>query len=369
MKQTLYYILFVLLIFISGWVLADVINLDLISLEGIPPILVLVSVVVTAFLLVILIIKKHRTILKPHRKKIVLFLLLYLLIPYPFLIFHLGSGPLDIKELVLPFSAPFILIETIALSPYILSYSFLEPDWSLGFSDFLTISFFYVVFPFLYPFLLYGFSGWIVSRLENKPEKKSISKLAKGSFVCAVIGLILISGGIWQASSLLGMLGSIFTVLTLFLGITAIVCAVGYKKEPIDKKRIIIPLLISVFTLIIIFTLFPKQRPARNSRIYADMIQLKSTATQIYEENNSNYTKLSCNYNDAMRLICQDLEYQAEMKPIIHSSTTEYCVYIKLYSKNTYVCIDSAGPLRTTTINPSAPGYCTGNTFVCPPGK
>jgi len=92
-----------------------------------------------------------KKLLKPTWKKITLFFLLFLLIPFP-LAPYFGE---DIS--FLPLTAPFALIFTISIL-------LVEQPAFSSLSEFLI----YIVVPILYPFILYIVSSWIISYIERR---------------------------------------------------------------------------------------------------------------------------------------------------------------------------------------------------------
>lgn len=119
--------------------------------------------------------------LKPNWKKIVLFLLLYLVIPYPFLIFYLGEShtPLfsiaGLKEAFQPFSAPSILIHAI---DFYLINGLLSNFTEWASPDFVQIALTLILLPFLWLFLVYFVSCWVISLVEKKRKSENIQNLA-----------------------------------------------------------------------------------------------------------------------------------------------------------------------------------------------
>lgn len=101
-----------------------------------------------------------RGFLKPNCKKIFLFILLYVLIPYPLGLWELPSGmeSLGLRQYFLFFFSPLVLKDSIieifkyGLEPYINVY------WAL-----LSLG-----LPFIWPIIIYLLSCWIISPREGK---------------------------------------------------------------------------------------------------------------------------------------------------------------------------------------------------------
>ena len=110
------------------------------------------------------------------------------------------------------------------------------------------------------------------------------------------------------------------------------------------------------------------QEKARDARAISAMSQIRTSVEVIYDEE-GDYAKINCN-DEKLRLLCDDIEQQVGSKPIIWHSPKgdKYCAYTILNSGEFY-CIDSELTATTTSINPSAPGYCDGSTFICPGTK
>lgn len=110
--------------------------------------------------------------------------------------------------------------------------------------------------------------------------------------------------------------------------------------------------------------LYPSISP--DAKAKSSMAQLQAKAELIKVEDNS-YNNLSCNYDDIIMKLCNDIEKRVGMKPIIHATEDKYCAYINLSVKKGYFyCIDNKGNRGETAIDPASLGYCDGKTFICP---
>lgn len=97
--------------------------------------------------------------LKPKWKKIVLFILLYVFIPYPLGWWELPSeaGTLGLKDLLSHFIGPLALKNDIEISKYVISKYGLGGDGSLFFIP-----------PFIWLIVVYLLSCWIISWKQKK---------------------------------------------------------------------------------------------------------------------------------------------------------------------------------------------------------
>ena len=126
-----------------------------------------------------------------------------------------------------------------------------------------------------------------------------------------------------------------------------------------------ISMAITVIILSILLTsFFLTEASAFDGRIISDMNQMRSEAT-IIELKGDSYLDMSCVGDQEIKSLCDDVEAQAGVKPIIHSSEEAYCAYAVLENKG-YHCIDSNLTSITTYIFPGGEGYCDGTTFSCP---
>jgi hypothetical protein len=105
----------------------------------------------------------------------------------------------------------------------------------------------------------------------------------------------------------------------------------------------------------------PGRDLARDARVKADMAQMRDIAKVIYSEEGS-YKNFSCQYEEKMRLLCNDIEEQINKKPTLYTSEQEYCAYIELKTGRFY-CIDSTRKSEEYGKEPS--NTCNGNAFKC----
>ncbi len=126
-------------------------------------------------------------------------------------------------------------------------------------------------------------------------------------------------------------------------------------KENILKIKI--PYEPSIFN----FGLGSARSKAKDARIQADLSQLRAIAEIIYDDEGS-YLNLKCN-NSEVNTICQDIESQIGINPVIYQSKDKYCAYSKLNQEGYYYCIDSKGSYIKTFV---APNYCKSTSLSCP---
>ncbi len=137
-----------------------------------------------------------------------------------------------------------------------------------------------------------------------------------------------------------------------------------------DKTSIKYILIIAIVALIIAESVGAY---TKIQRAVSDMFQSQSAA-EIMFSNEKSYINFNCNYSD-VKILCDDIEAMVGTKPTIHSSTGEYCAYVKLSKEKEfrgeyygdYWCIDSSlTSIGIKYIDPGNSGYCTGTTFRCP---
>ena len=97
--------------------------------------------------------------LKPNLKKIIVFVLLYLFVPYPLMLWELGTGS-ELRTIFLPFTSPFMLKVAVESIKYGLDI-YQNPSVGLLF----------LVFPFIWLIIVYFLSCWIVVYKEKKRPK------------------------------------------------------------------------------------------------------------------------------------------------------------------------------------------------------
>lgn len=103
----------------------------------------------------------------------------------------------------------------------------------------------------------------------------------------------------------------------------------------------------------------------KNRKISAYMSEIRVPIT-LYEDEKGDYEGLSCEASANLSETCNKIKEVSGVKPTIHSSETKFCVYVKMFDENKYLCLDSDNwKAVETTISPAV-GYCTGTTFICP---
>jgi len=235
----------------------------------------------------------------------------------------------------------------------------------------------------------------------NQP-KMEISKLTRISFICASIGIILVWGIFLGSVLLLNILenvlssevleflnsqtfeavmfyvllvGLVFSVLGLFSGIASIIFHLFKRKggKFFGRGKLIKSFLMSALSLFALFGIFViSPNPPHPSlskeqikpRVESAMAQIRAKA-EIIKDREGGYALLSCDYDQEMWNLCDDIEEHIGSKPTIHSNKEAYCAYIQLDSRE-YYCVDSTLGVKRTTINPAGVNYCDGITFTCP---
>ena len=111
------------------------------------------------------------------------------------------------------------------------------------------------------------------------------------------------------------------------------------------------------------------------SRVTDRMGELRDVAEEIFFNNKNSYTKFNCS-NVTVKPLCDEIRSLAGVQPIIKTSATKYCAYVRLPEISLmpgeigmaveYDCVSNNSSNGPTGIDPSKSGYCTGRTFVCP---
>ena|GEM_PF-1531788 len=111
------------------------------------------------------------------------------------------------------------------------------------------------------------------------------------------------------------------------------------------------------------------QQQTIDSETKLSMDQIKITADSLYK-NSRSYYNVSCQRDKTVKTLCNNIKTNSGKSPVIFQSKSKYCAYVELLTKSgeaaKYVCVDSAGVNKETTVNPGEKGYCTKTTFVCP---
>lgn len=115
---------------------------------------------------------------------------------------------------------------------------------------------------------------------------------------------------------------------------------------------------------IVLFSFNKKTEKVKEIVVMAYMVYIQTKIEMIYSEQKK-YSGLSCESSE-LTYFCDEIKNQIGKKPIIHTSSDNYCFYVKLPSGN-YYCLDSQlKPSEKTSIFPGQSGYCDGVTFNCP---
>jgi len=136
------------------------------------------------------------------------------------------------------------------------------------------------------------------------------------------------------------------------------------------KTKILIGILgmviIAIIILIVLLlpsSIFYGPGVSPDAKAMSAMAQIQVIAELVKTEEKS-YNNLSCNYDDRIRTLCEEVKEQIEMEPVIQKTEDQYCTYIKL-KKGWFYCIDSKGFKKEIDVDPSNFGCCDGITFVC----
>ena len=153
----------------------------------------------------------------------------------------------------------------------------------------------------------------------------------------------------------------------------------GCTKSPREIKYmlaalvlLILPILGIIIAIIILASLGSLKTKAGNTAVMTDMIQLRS-AIELYwfDTEGQSYGGIDCLSSTEISAMCDKIKESTGQNPIIKTSQTDYCAYVKLLD-GTYYCLNSQGKAvygansQTTTTFPGGTGYCDGITFNCP---
>lgn len=189
------------------------------------------------------------------------------------------------------------------------------------------------------------------------------------------IGLILfIISFIPFSSNIISLLASPLTIIFTFLiynnlktikeceGLSAVSPReTGYILLAIGL--LLLPILGILASIVLVSTGGARDK-AKDAMVQASMSQIRPLVEMIYDEANS-YAGVNC-LHPQIAILCNDIKNARGEKPVIYSSSKNYCAYVKL-STGEYFCIDSSGSYkRKTTVFPGGNGYCNGKTFNCP---
>lgn len=127
--------------------------------------------------------------------------------------------------------------------------------------------------------------------------------------------------------------------------------------------------IIGILAGMILVYLGETRKKAKDSRIIAEMGQLRNAADLYYNNNNNSYSSLDCSITDPnIDALCIDISSQGGTKPSDDSAGIDifagyagYCAKVKLNSGK-YWCIDSIGKSKLYTADP---GDCPGVNLTC----
>ena len=171
-------------------------------------------------------------------------------------------------------------------------------------------------------------------------------------------------------------------VPSIFLGFVGGLIAWAVNKDRNPKKALrflivgivitIVPI-IGIWASIVLVSSPGAARKAQDASIVSAITQARTIMTYIDTVEDS-YESFSCAHED-MKEICEEIKQNSPDKsyPVIKQSKEGACIYSKLNAKKDYwYCADSegrAGFIDSSGAKPAPgdPGFCDGNTFICPP--
>ena len=154
----------------------------------------------------------------------------------------------------------------------------------------------------------------------------------------------------------------------------------------ITKKRNKFLTILFVISIVVLFfgflLIFPYSEPRSVviiARLQLYMKRMGEIAEVIYQKEGS-YSNFNCDYkidygevgNNAMEILCNEVNNLTGKDVTIHSSKDDYCIYVYYNSKESsygYFCMNKKQDIKLTFINPEQTGYCDGITFKCPEKK
>jgi len=174
-------------------------------------------------------------------------------------------------------------------------------------------------------------------------------------------------------------------VLSIFLGIIGGVIAWAVNKDRNPKKAmrflivgLVLPIIyiigiLASTALVSVSSFHGATKKAQDSRIVSAIAQARTVMVYVYSMENS-YESFNCAHRD-MKELCEEIKYSNPNReePTIKQGKNGACIYSKLNAKKDYwYCADSSGKVGFIDSSgskpaPGDPGFCDGNTFICPP--
>jgi len=174
-----------------------------------------------------------------------------------------------------------------------------------------------------------------------------------------------------------------FLLVGIILFVLCIVVIIGSSSyftttsldQPREEARIASPITTTMHqirSMVIIgvsayFTTISLNRARGEARIASaitTMHQIRSLAYSVHDTEGS-YENLDCSH-DRMVDPCEGMEFYIGEVPVFNTSKEEYCAYIET-GRNSYYCIDSSLSGLETDVFPGEAGYCSEDTYNCPP--
>jgi prepilin-type N-terminal cleavage/methylation domain-containing protein len=118
------------------------------------------------------------------------------------------------------------------------------------------------------------------------------------------------------------------------------------KKAFTLVEMLVVIAIIGILATAILVSLGPARTQARDSRIRADVQQLRNLAETYYNSNNFSYLGFSCSSTNAAAL-CNDINIQSGSSPTIVTTQTSTCIVARLASGGS-ICVDTEGKVTNS---------------------
>jgi len=130
-------------------------------------------------------------------------------------------------------------------------------------------------------------------------------------------------------------------------------------------ELLVVIAIIGIISSIVIISVRVARERAKDTRIKADMIQIRTAAEMYYSgPGNDSYLGFSCTVTEPnMAELCADINSQLSGNPtiVVKSDNTGYCAYKQLMSTK-YFCVDSIGRAEEYV---AVPTTCVAATASC----
>ncbi len=161
-------------------------------------------------------------------------------------------------------------------------------------------------------------------------------------------------------------------IFTIAGGIIA--WAVNTKHDPKKAKNFLwVGIIFSVLYVVVIMGVLTyfTTTSLDYAKGEAEITRAKTTMNLIWviadeeQEAEGGYENFDCSYYYMIEP-CEAIELHIGEVPVFNTSKEKYCAYIEI-GKNSYYCIDSSLSRYKTDIFPGEAGYCSEDTYTCPP--